>query len=108
VKSFRFRALVTLDAPVRGGGSQYPSGTRSLMVHARRIGEPASDKYFQATIARDRGLPLRPGERTVVTITVTDDDASSFFGPGQAFTLWGASGGYGVVSRRVFTDSGPC
>ncbi len=108
VKPFRFRALIIIDPPPDGGaGRQYASGTRSLIVHARRIDQPSRDKYFPATISQDTGLPLRPGERTVVTITVTDDDARSYFGPGQAFTLWGASGGYGVVSRRVFTDFGP-
>jgi hypothetical protein len=108
VKRFRFRALVTLDPPTRGrAGKQYSSGTRALIVHARRLDRPSRDKFFPATICRDAGLPLHPGERTVVTITVTDDEAPSYFGPGQVFTLWGASGGYGVVSRRVYTDFGP-
>jgi hypothetical protein len=108
VKPFRFRALVTLDPPMRKGSRrQYASGTRSLMVHARRTGHPACDKYFPATIAEENGLPIQPGKRTVVTITVVDDQAPAYFGPGQAFTLWGESGGYGVVTRRVFTDYGP-
>lgn len=77
------------------------------MVHARRVGQPSCDKYFPATIAEERGLPLRSGKSTVVTITVADDEAPAYFSPGQAFTLWGDCGGHGVVSRRVFTDFGP-
>jgi hypothetical protein len=108
VKPFRFRAWVTLDPPTgRHPGRQYASGTRSLMVHARRAGQPSFDRYFPARIARENGLPVRPGARTVVTITVTDDEAPAYFRPGQAFTLWGECGGHGVVSRRVFTDFGP-
>jgi hypothetical protein len=108
VKPFRFRALVTLDQPtVKNAGRQYASGTRSLMVHAWNTAQPPCDKYFPATIAEEKGLPLQPGKPTVVTITVTDDQAPSYFGPGQAFTLWGACGGHGIVSRRVFTDYGP-
>jgi hypothetical protein len=42
-----------------------------------------------------------------VTITVTDDQAPAYFGPGQPFTLWGECAGHGVVCRRVFTDFGP-
>jgi hypothetical protein len=108
VKPFRFRAWVTLDPPVgKRAGRQYPSGTHSLMVHARQTGQPSSDKYFPATITEQNGLPLEPGKRTIVTITVVDDQAPAYFSPGQAFTLWGECGGYGVVSRRVFTDFGP-
>lgn len=108
MKQFRFRALVTVEAPARGGSErQYPSGTRSLMVHAWRIGQPSWDKYFPAAICRDDGLPLRPGERAIVTITVTGDDAPEYLGYGQPFTLWGAGAGHGIISRRVFTAFGP-
>jgi len=108
MKRFRYRALVTLDPPVSGVGTRYPSGTRALMVHARRIAEPLVHKYMPATISTDDLLPFRPGDHVVVTITVTDDDAPSYLGPGQSFTLWGGSTGHGIISRRVFTDSGPC
>jgi hypothetical protein len=108
VKQFRFRALVTVEVPARGGpGRQYPSGTRALMVHARRIGQPSCDKYFPASICRDDGLPLRPGQRAIVTITVTGDDAAEYLGSGQPFTLWGGGAGHGIISRQVFTASGP-
>jgi hypothetical protein len=104
VKPFRFRALVTLGQPTtKNAPREYPSGTRSLMVHARRTGEPSCDKYFPATIAEEKGLPIQP----VVTITVMDDEAPAYLSPGQAFTLWGERGGYGVVTRQVFTDYGP-
>jgi len=108
MKRFRYRALVELDQPKRGASrKQYPSGTRALMVHARRIGQPSGHKYFPATIVQDDQRPLQPGEHVVVTITVTGDDASSYLAPGQLFTIWGESTGHGIISRRVFTDSGP-
>jgi hypothetical protein len=108
MKPFRFRAWVTLDPPAGPrAGRQYASGTHSLMVHARRTGQPSYDKYFPAAITGENGFPLRPGKPTVVTITVTDDQAPAYFGPGQPFTLWGECAGHGVVCRRVFTDFGP-
>jgi hypothetical protein len=108
MKPFRFRAWVTLDPPTgKHPGGQYASGTHSLMVHARRTGQPSYDKYFPAAIAGENGLPLRPGKPTVVTITVVDDQAPAYFSPGHAFTLWGKCAGRGVVTRRVFTDFGP-
>ena len=77
------------------------------MIHARRTGQPSCEEYFPATIAEENGLPIQPGRRTAVTITVVDDQAPAYFSPGQAFTLWGESGGRGVVTRRVFTDYSP-
>jgi len=110
VSLFHYRALVTLD-PQRPGrpdsAAELPSGTHNLMVHAWRDGAPPHDKYFAAEIWRDDDGPLRAGERTIVTITVTDDDAPLYLGPGRMFTFWGAGGGRGVVSRRVFSHSGP-
>jgi len=45
----------------------------------------------------------------VVTITVTDGLAEAFFAPGQQFTIWnGSDVGHGIISRRIFTTSGPC
>jgi hypothetical protein len=109
MKRFRYRALVELDQPKHGApGREYPSGSRALMVHARRIGQPSAHKYFPATIIQDNRQPLQEGEHVVVTITVTDDDAPSYLAAGQHFTIWGGSTGRGIISRRVFTDSGPC
>jgi hypothetical protein len=108
MRRFRYRALVKLDPPaLRGLGRPYPSETRAV-IHARSIGEPCVHRYMPATISSDDQLPLRPGDRVVATITVTDDDAPSFLGPGQPFTLWGGSTGHGIISRQVFTGSGPC
>jgi len=108
MKRFRYRALVELDTPVSGSRSEgCPGETRVLMVHARHLDQPWVHKYMSATISSDDRLPLRPGDHLVVTITVTDDDAPSFLGPGQSFTLWGGGTGHGIITRRVFTDSGP-
>ncbi len=108
MKQFKFRALVTLDPPAPGrDGRQYPSGTHALMIHACQIDDFSRDKYFPTVIACDAEQPLQPGERMVVTVTVADDDALLYLGAGQQFTLWGASGGHGVISRRVFTDGQP-
>jgi hypothetical protein len=104
MRQIKYRALVTLDAPAKGGpGRQYPSGTHALMVHARRIGQPSCDKYFPASIYPDDEQPLMPGEQRIVTITVAEDDAPAYLAAGQPFTIWGASSGHGVISRRVFT-----
>jgi hypothetical protein len=105
---FRFRALITVDppdgtAPVHG----YPSGTRALMVHARRIGQPARDKFFSAMMTWDNDGQLRPGDQAVVTITVADEQAPAYLAAGQPFTLWGAATGRGVITRKVFTTAGP-
>jgi hypothetical protein len=109
MKRFRYRALIELDQSTRGDpDKEYLSGTRALMVHAWRIGQPSADRYFSATMSQDDQQPLHAGDHAVVTITVLDDDAPLYLGPGQQFTIWGASTGHGIISRRVFTDSGPC
>lgn len=113
MKQFRFRALITVDswnpAP-RGGDSGHgldPSETHALMIHAWHADQPPRGKYFPAAISRDDGRPLLPRERQVVTITITDDEAPLFLAPGRPFTIWGGGSGRGVISRRVFTTSGP-
>jgi hypothetical protein len=112
VRQFRFRALVTLDswAPATRREQSRgldPSATHALMIHAWHAGQPSCSKSFPAGVSRDDGQPLEPGERQVVTITVTDDAAPLFLGPGRQFTIWGGGTGRGVISRRVFTDAGP-
>lgn len=111
MRQFRFRALVTLEswAPARGQELRGldPGATHALMIHARHADQPSRSKYFPAAIARDDGQPLEPGERQVVTITITDDEAPLFLAPGRQFTIWGGGSGRGVISRRVFTNSGP-
>jgi hypothetical protein len=103
-----FRALVDIDpadasVPVRA----FHSGTRALTVHACRIGQPASDKYFPAMLTWDDQRDLLPGDHAVVTITVVDQEAPDYLDAGQRFTLWGGGSGHGVISRRVFTDGIP-
>jgi hypothetical protein len=107
MKRFRYRALVELDPPVSRGPRRHASATRAIMVHARRIADPSVHKYMPATISTDDQMPFKPGDHVVVTITVTDDDAPSYLGPGQSFTLWGGITGHGTISRRIFTDFGP-
>lgn len=113
MKQFMFRALVRFDswAPARDasdpGHGLDPSGTHALMIHAWHADQPSGGKYFPAAISRDDGQPLLPGQHQVVTITITDDEAPLFLAPGKPFTIWGGGSGRGVVSRRVFTNSGP-
>ena len=102
---FRFRALVTVDAPPAPDPEKtYLSGTRAFMVHASRIGEPAEDKYFPAMMTWEDEGELHPGDHAVVTLTVADGEAPSYLEAGQHFTLWGAGYGHGVISRRVFFE----
>lgn len=79
------------------------------MVRACHLGKPMYHKLFRAEISRDEQQPLKPGDHAVVTITLCDDAAAAFFAPGQHFTMWnGSDVGHGVISRRIFTTSGPC
>jgi hypothetical protein len=138
MRQVRYRAVITLDpesdhrgtghqaAPAaaagelvprprgaaQGGPAQarrrYLNHTRDLMVRAPSLSAPPRSRSFPAEFCWDDELPLRPGDRHVVTITVTDDDAPAFFGAGQRFTLWdGREVGHGTISRQVFTDYGP-
>jgi hypothetical protein len=108
MKQFRFRALINLDPPPAALDKRcYPSGTRELL-HSGRLDAPRDGKYLRAMISADGDAPLEAGRTIVATITVTDDEALSYLGPGQTFTLWGKGRGRGVISRRVFTSQGPC
>jgi len=115
MRQIRFRALITLDPaaarPVnslRPAAGTYPSHTRALMVRARSRRDPSISRIFPSQICRDDGQPLHPGDHTVVTVTVTGQDAPAFFDAGCHFTLWsGSDVGDGVVSRRVYTEYGP-
>lgn len=110
MKTFRFRALVTLEATAHEApASHYAGGAHAVMVHASSRSRPGCDRYFPAALCRDDEQPLKPGHRAVVTITLTDDEAMNYLAPGQPFTLWtGGEVGHGIISRRVFTPSGPC
>jgi hypothetical protein len=108
LKVFKYRALLTLDPPASGSAArQHASGTHSLMIHVGHVGSQTCDKYFPAFITFDAESPLSQGERLVVTVTVTDDDAPLYLAPGQSFTVWGDCAGHGLISRRVFTDGEP-
>ncbi len=112
MKQFRFRALVTLESWSLAGRGQDsrrldPSATHALMIHAWRADLPSCSKSFPAAISRDDGRPLAPGRGQVVTIAVADDEVPLFLAPGRPFTIWGRGSGHGIISRRVFTDSGP-
>lgn len=110
----RFRASITLDpagarpATLHPPAQQYPNHTRALMIRIRPLRNFGSTRHFPAEICWDSEQPLRPGDRAVVTITVTDDDANAFFAAGQRFTLWsGGDVGHGIISRKVYTDHSP-
>jgi len=108
VRLYRFRALVTVDAPAANAPERtYASGTRAFLVRANRIGQPTREKFFQAMMTWDEDTELRPGDRAVVTITVADSEAPAYLDAGQRFMLWGGGSGHGMVARQVYTASAP-
>jgi len=106
----RYRALIALDAvPLQPGRGEYHNHTHKLMVHAHCVREPAHIRYFPAELSWDDERTLHPGDRAEVTITIVDDEAASFFDCGQRFDLWNGSDiGHGTISRRVYSEYGPC
>jgi hypothetical protein len=108
VRQARYRALIRLDRLDRDAARGYMNRMRGLMVEAHCPGPPGSVRYFPAEIYRDGGQPLRSGDRAVVTITMTGDDAAAFFGAGQQFRLWrGRVVGHGTISRKVYSEYTP-
>jgi hypothetical protein len=108
VKVFRFRAAITLDPAAGPSAREHASGTRALLVHGTRNGEPGTGKFFPAMMTwDDEENPLRPGDRAVVTVTIADAEAPAYLAAGQHFGLWGAGGGHGVISRPACTAAGP-
>lgn len=119
LRQMRFRALITLDPaatrsaplarPPRASAQRYLNHTHALMVQALRLHGPGGTRIFPAEICWDDEQPLCPGDHAEVTITVVDDEAPDFLGAGQRFTLWsGKNVGHGTITRRVFTQYGPC
>lgn len=119
LRQIRFRALIALDPvgsrraaslrPSRHPAQQYPNRTHTLMIRALRLRSPGGIRYFPAEICWDDEQPLHPGDHAEVTITVTDDEAPDYLDAGQRFTLWsGGEVGHGTISRKVFTEYGPC
>jgi len=97
-RRFKFSALVTLDtAPP---GKRYLSGATGLLVRAPSAERPTQHQIFPAVFYADDDRPLRPGDKGApVIISVPDDDARSYFRPGQRFTVWdGAEIGHGTVA----------
>ena len=88
---------------------QYSNHTHALMVRAQCLNKPSYARCFPAEISWDDEEPLHAGDRAEVTITMIDDEACSFFGAGQHFSLWnGIDVGHGTISRQVHTEYGPC
>jgi hypothetical protein len=120
MRQIMFRALITLEGARHGrparqyqngapGNHQYQNHTHALMIRASCLQLRAYRRYFPAEISWDDEQPLQPGKRTIVTITLTDDEAAQFFDAGQRFAIWnGGDVGHGIISRRVFTTSSPC
>ena len=118
----RYRALIALDSvpaepdalsmpktPKMRKRREYPNHTHALMVRAQCLSRPGYARCFPAELSWEDERPLYPGDRAEVTITMTDDEVAEFFGAGQRFSLWnGADIGHGTISRRVFTEYGPC
>lgn len=118
----RYRAIIALD-PVHpapslprpgrpaDSGEVYRNHTRELVLCAGSREKPGDVREFAAELSWDDDEPLHPGDRHVVTVTVTDDHDPAVFGPGQRFTLWnGGEVGHGTISRKMFsyTEHGPC
>jgi hypothetical protein len=101
-RRYRFSALLTLDAAP--AGKRYLSGATGLLVRAPSGERPTEHQIFPAVFYAEDDRPLRPGDKAVpVIISVPDDDASTYFGSGQRFTVWdGAEIGHGtVVAHRL-------
>lgn len=108
VKLVRFGAVITLDPAAGPSAREYASGTRPLLVHGTRDGEPGTGKFFPAMMTRDdEEKPLRPRDHAVVTVTIADAEAPAYLAAGQHFGPWGAGGGHGAISRPVCTTAGP-
>jgi hypothetical protein len=138
MRQVRYRAVIALDpdgaAPVRPASrhvmaarmlTQYPRSVaqtgpkprsttttdpaRQYLNHTHELMVQADARCFVTEMTWDDELPLHPGDRHVVTITVTDDDPAAFLGGGRRFTLWdGTEVGHGTISRQVFSEYGPC
>jgi hypothetical protein len=53
--------------------------------------------------------PHRARQQAGGTGHAATDEATEFFGAGQRFSLWnGADIGHGTISRRVYSEYGPC
>ena len=98
-RRFKFSALVSMDAAAPPG-RRYLSGATGLMVLAPMAERPTRHQIFPAVFFSDDDRPLRPGDKGVpVVISVPDDDARSYFRPGQHFAVRDrAEVGHGTVA----------
>lgn len=117
----RYRAVIALDPVPRApsiprpgrpadSGGVYRNHTRELVLCAGSREKPGGVRGFATELCWDDEEPLHPGDRHIVTVTVTDDGASEILSPGERFTLWsGGEVGHGTISRRMFsyTEYGP-
>jgi hypothetical protein len=111
MRQVRYRALIALDAiPRQPGALEYHNHTHALMIRAHCLARPSYARCFPAELSWEEDeRPLHPGDRAEVTITMIDDEAPAFFDCGQRFSLWsGDDIGHGTISRRVYTEYGPC
>lgn len=121
MRQARYRAVIALD-PARpssplprpgrpaDAGEVYRNHTRELVVCAGSREKPGGLREFSAELCWDDEEPLHPGDRHVVTVTVTGDGGPEALVPGERFTLWsGGEVGHGTISRKMFsfTEYGP-
>src|SRR5262245_5440689 len=93
-------ALPAAAVPAVDVGEEYLNHTHELMLRAESGEKPGYYRSFVAELCWDEETPLHPGDRHVVTVTLTDDEAPVFFRPGRRFTLWsGGVVGHGTISR---------
>lgn len=105
MKSYKYRALITLYPPEDGGlDAEPPLHVRHLTVQARNR-ETHRSGIFSSLVSAVDGSSLRPGSAGIIaTIVVLGDDVGDYLAPGAQFALLsGREVGHGVVSRRVFT-----
>jgi hypothetical protein len=114
MRQVRYRALIALDPDAQQNvrkkkAQEYLNHTHTVMVRAHCLSRPSYTRVFPAELSWEDERPLHPGDHAEVTITMTDDEADAFFGAGQRISLWtGTDIGHGTISRRVFTEYGPC
>ncbi len=112
MRQFRFRALITLypadphSVTPDASSPRYPNRTLALVVLARPLlADDGPARYFPTEISWDSETPLRPGDRALVTVKVSDDRASDYLAAGQPFTLWSRGQvGHGTVVRKISAD----
>ena len=97
MKQYGFRALITFDPAAREDAApDHLGGTRTCCLI-----QPSYHEYFPARISWDKGLPVRPAVRAVVSVALADGTAETLFAPGQRFTIWADA----VIGQTIRADS---